>query len=291
MSVAYDWCSHEGCGAPIDRWSSTWMHRDSAKDADHKAEPEKPVEPLDEGLYSRATRYADSLAAASAAQQRIDILTELVSIHEWHRSQAEQALSAIEGDPLFGTIIQPTGDEPEEAAALLCLVTGSVYRRAPMIGGRDGWQRAEANPANALRYEWPIADAGPFIAWRDDYGFDKVLREARRRDQEFDALHRKLYNERGYRSDDAGWGRPVLAEAIERILRAHMERVYEANTKAQAADQQLRALRRAIDYLTPDDTQEWPVSLGDDDGMREVEVIDLRRVRDLLDRADCGGAS
>jgi hypothetical protein len=290
MTYDYDWCGHEGCGAPIERWSREWKHRKYELDADHKATPQAPVGPLEEGLHLRADRYATALAAAVAADERIAALTELLRQHEWYRSQAESALSAVQEDPQFGTVWAPTGPEPEDAEALLCLLTGSVYYRRRVVGMRDGWRRAEASQVGGETvYEWPISDAGPFIAWRDGYGYDRVLRDAQRLNTEFDALHRKLYGEPGYRAEGASaWGRPDLAEAIDRILLARSRRTYEANRKAQNAEQKLAQLRRSLAHLAPDDTQQWP---ADGDDVRDVEVIDLDKVRALLDRADCGAVT
>lgn len=297
MSVTYDWCGHRAdepdarpCGAPIDRWSTTWKHRNYELDADHKAVPEEPVGPLDEGLHLRADRYATALAAAAAADARIAVLTDLLTQHEYFRSQAENTLSHVQQDPQFGTVWAPTGPEPEDVDALLCLLSGTVYYRRRGVGMRDGWRLADVDPhgSNTV-YEWPISDAGPFIAWSDSYGFDKVLRDAARRDAEMNHLHRKLYSQDGYRADDdTRWGRPNLAEAVERILQKQRERTYEANTKAQSVTQMLAQLRRAIVHLRPDDTQQWNVP-GDADEVREVQVVDLDRVLALLDRKDCGG--
>lgn len=296
MAYDYDWCGHvddepdaRPCGAPIERWSREWKHRKYELDADHKAVPQAPVGPLEEGLHLRADRYATAIAASVAADERIAALTELLRQHEYYRSQAESALSAVQEDPQFGTVWLPTGPEPEDVSALLCLITGTVYYRTPNVGYRAGWHRAEAGHSSTT-YEWPIADAGPFIAWRDSYGFDQVLRETRRLNIAFDQLHRRLYGEPGYHGDGGMWsGRPNLAEAIDRILAQLRERIYEANRKEQAAGQQLRQLRRLIEYLTPDDTQQWPAT-QDDGEMRDVAVIDLDRVHALLDRADCGGS-
>lgn len=299
MSYDYDWCSHTAdqpdaspCGAPIERWSHEWKHRKYELDADHKAVPQAPVGPLDEALFLRADRYAAALAAAVGADERVAALTELLRQHEYYRSQAESALSAVQEDLQFGTVWAPTGPEPEDVDALLCLLTGQIYYRRRGIGMRDGWRRAELDPNSAaVTYEWPISDAGPFIAWRDAYGFDKVLREAQRRDMESNQLHRKLYGEEGYRGEgESSWGRPNLAEAVDRILLARSRRTYAANEKAQRATQMLALLRRAIEHLQPDDTQQWPAADGSNE-VRDVEVIDLQQVRDLLDNPAHGGAA
>lgn len=290
MNPNYDWCGHEGCGAPIERWSREWRHSRSAEaDLDHKAFPQEPVGAMEEGLHMRATRYAEALAAAAAADERITVLTELLAQHEYYRSQAEQALSSVQEDPDYGTVWAPTGPEPDEdeVAALLCLTTGQVYRRRQY---GTGWQKAEYNPSTATGYEWPIQDAGPFIAWRDDYGFDHVLRQARKAETEFDALHRKLYSEPGYRAEGGGYGRPPLVEAIGRILTDRSEKWSEQLHKTQTAESKLAKLRRSIEYLTPDDTQQWPMADLNDD-VRQVSVVDLQRVLDLLDKPEHGGAA
>ncbi|CAI9417197.1 hypothetical protein [Nocardioides sp. T2.26MG-1] len=296
MSYDYDWCGHTAdepdarpCGAPIERWSSEWKHRKYELDADHKAVPQAPVGPLDEALFLRADRYASVLAASVVADERIAALTELVRQHEYYRSQAESQLRMVQEDPQYGTVWDQTGPEPDEddVHAVLCLTTGAVYRRNKWSGD---WQKAHHDPHAATHYQWPIPDAGPFIAWRDGYEFDRVIKDAQAHATEFDALHRKLYGEAGYRSEDGSpWGRPNLAEAIDRILLARSRRTSAANEKAQRATQALALLRRAIGYLQPDDTQ-WPASDGSDE-VRDVEVIDLQRVRALLDNPSHGGAA
>jgi hypothetical protein len=297
MTYNYDWCGHTAeqpdarpCGAPIERWSREWRHRSNDLDADHKAVPEAPVGPMDEALFLRADRYAATLAASVAADERITALTELVRQHEYYRTQAESQLRMVKEDPQYGTVWEQTGPEPDEddVHAVLCLTTGGIYRRNKW--SRD-WQVAHHDPQGATHYEWPIPDAGPFIAWRDGYEFDRVLRDAQRLAIELNQLHRKLYSQDGYRAeDDSHYGRPNLAEAIERILRAHMQRSYAANEKAQRATQMLAQLRRSIEYLQPDDTQQWPVD-GESGEVRQVEVIELDKVLALLDRKDCGGAA
>lgn len=290
MSYDYDWCGHTAeapdarpCGAPIERWSREWKHRKYELDADHKAAPQEPIGPLEEGLHLRADRYARALAAGVAADERIAAFTELLRQHEFYRSQAESALSAVQEDPQFGTVWAPTGPEPEDVSALLCLVTGQVYRRRQY---GTGWQRAEQNPSNAMGYEWPIQDAGPFIAWSDAYGFDRVLKDAQILQIQFDELHRKWYSEPGYHDPEAGrFSRPRLAEAYDRIQRLERQRIYDANEKAHSATSMLAQLRRSIEHMQPDDTQQWPT----DGGVHDVDVIDLDRVRALLDRKDCGG--
>jgi hypothetical protein len=249
MTYDYDWCGHtpeapdaRPCGAPIERWSREWRHRRSELDADHKAIPAPPVGPLDEALFLRADRYAAALTAAAAVDERIAALTELVRQHEFYRTQAESQLGMVQEDPQFGTVWPQTGPEPEDVHALLCLTTGRVYRRSEWAGD---WQYAHHNPRTATHYEWPIPDAGPFIAWRDGYEFDRVLRDAQAQAVQFDELHRAWYSEPGYHDPERGvfGGRPRLIEAYHRIRAHQAERTYEANRKAQAAQQQLTLLR------------------------------------------------
>lgn len=258
MSYDYDWCGHTAdepdarpCGAPIERWSREWKHRRHEQDVDHKAVPQAPVGPIDEALFLRADRYAATLAASVAADERIAALTELVRQHEYYRSQAESQLSMVREDPQFGTVWPQTGPEPDEddVHALLCLTTGDIYRRNKW--SRD-WQKADHDPQGATHYQWPIPDSGPFIAWRDAYGFDRVLRDAQRLATEFAALHRKLYSQDGYHGEDGGFSRPNLSEAIDRILGAHLNRIYAANEKAQRAAQDLSQQTRRIERLSED---------------------------------------
>lgn len=296
MSYDYDWCGHTAeetgarpCGAPIERWSREWKHRSRELDGEHKAEPTAPIGPMDEALFLRADRYAATLAASVAADERIAALTELVRQHEYYRTQAESQLRMVQEDPQYGTVWDQTGPEPDEddVHALLCLTTGKVFRRNKW--SRD-WQLAHYNPQNAVHYQWPLPDAGPFIAWRDGYEFDRVLKDAQAITVELDQLHRKLYSEKGYRAEDAGhYGRPNLAESVERILRAQQRRTFDANEKASRAVQMLAQLRRSIEHLRADDIQQWPATQDDDGDLRDVDVIDLDKVHALLDRKDCGG--
>jgi hypothetical protein len=297
MSYDYDWCGHTAeapdarpCGAPIERWSRDWKHRSHQFDADHKAEPQAPIGPLDEALFLRADRYAATLAASVAADERIAALTELVRQHEYYRSQAESQLSMVQEDPQFGTVWDQTGPEPDEddVHAVLCLTTGAVYRRSKW--SRD-WQKAHHDPQRTVHYTWPIPDAGPFIAWRDGYEFDRVLKDAQAIELEFNELHRKWYSQPGYQDPDRGFGRPRLVEAYDRMRTREMQRTYEANEKAQRALQMLAQLRRSIEHLRADDTQQWPATQDDHDDLRDVAVIDLEKVLALLDRTDCGGAA
>jgi hypothetical protein len=301
MSYDYDWCGHTAeepnarpCGAPIERWSHDWKHRDRALETDHTAIPQPPVGPMDEGLFLRAGRYATALAASVAADERIAALTELVRQHEYYRSQAESQLRMVQEDPQFGTVWDQTGPEPDEddVHAVLCLTSGQVYRRNKW--SRD-WQLAHHDPERAVHYEWPIPDAGPFIAWRDGYEFDRVLKEAQAIETEFNELHRRWYGQPGYHDPERGvFGRPRLADAYERIRRHELQRMYDANEKAQAVGQQLAQLRRSLANLMPDDTQQWEVDgehTTDAEQLREVDVVDLQRIHALLARPDCGGAA
>lgn len=290
MSYDYDWCGHttdepdaRPCGAPIERWSREWKHRRYELDADHKAEPQKPVGLHDEALFLRADRYAATLAASVAADERIATLTELVRRHEYYRSQAESQLAMVREAPEYGTVRQQTGPEPDESvAAILCLTTGQVFRRSKWS---SDWQLAHQNPVHATHHVWPIADAGPFIVWRDDYGFDRVLRDAQAQAIEFDELHRAMYNAPGYRSEDAaGWGRPRLVEAFDRIRRAEMNRTYEANTKAQAAGQQLAQLRRLLGDLIAVPYDRLEVEDPVDGTVEQVDVVRVDSVLAILDR-------
>src|SRR6185503_9077345 len=153
------------------------------------------------------------------------------------------------------------GPEPEEddVHALLCLTTGRVFRRNKWSGD---WQVAHHDPQRATHYQWPLPDAGPFIAWRDGYEFDRVIDEAKAIVIEFNELHRRWYGQPGYNDPDGGFGRPRLAAAWKRMLRHDQQRAHDANIKAQRNGQMLAQLRRSIEHLRPDDAQQWPVEDG-----------------------------
>lgn len=289
MSYDYGWCGHiadepgaKPCGAPIERWSREWKHRRHELDADHKANPEAPVGPLEEALFLRADRYAVTLAASVAADERIAALTDLVRQHEYYRTQAESELAKVQEAPEYGTVWQQTGPEPDEAVnAVLCLTSGQVFRRNKWS---HDWQLAHQDIHRATHYEWPIKDAGPFIVWSDDYGFDRVLREAQAQATEFEELHRAMYSQPGYRADDAGYGRPRLAEAFGRIRLEQMGRTHEANRKAQAVGQELARLRRLIEQLVAEPYDQLEVEEPVDGTVERVEVVRVDAVWDILDR-------
>lgn len=279
----WDWCGHvaEGadqpCGAPVERWSYGWRHRTGGLDGDHAATPQAPLETVDEGMMLRATRYAEALAAAAAAEQRVLALTDLVAAHEYARTQAEQALAGVQENPAYGQVWSPTGPEPEDAAALLCLTTGHVFLR----DRSETWRRADLEPDSAAtRYEWPIQDAGPFIAWSDSYGYDRVLRDARRAHIEMARLRRSLYGAPGY---DSSLGWRDLTAAVEGVRRAAADRIVEANRKEQAASQQLRNLRRLLGGVL----EVW------DGGGRGSDAVNalLCDVQEILAKPSCGGAA
>jgi hypothetical protein len=75
---------------------------------------------------------------------------------------------------------------------------------------------------------------------------------------------------------------------VQRILLAQQQRTYDAKTKGQQSTQMLAQLRRQIDCLRADDIQQWPAT-NESDEVCDVEVIELDKVRALLDRKDCGG--
>lgn len=226
-----------------------------------------------EAHQARATRYAEALAAAAASDERIAALTEQLAEHEWHRTQAESTLNLVEYDAQIGKVWQQTEDEPgpDEVSALLCLTSGEVWQRYSGHGG--GWVRASLSERAQTINMWPIQDSGPFIAWRDDYGFAQTVRKSRLLDEEQDQLHAQMRECPGYRGEGASsWGRPSLPAALGRVL-MHKNRQVAELTEA------LRALRARIAALGADDTQQW----GDGEEQREVAVIDLAKVHAVLD--------
>lgn len=201
----------------------------------------------------RAERYAAALAQAASAEERIKTLTEALADHEWHRTQAESQLSCVEADETFGKVwTLADGEPPMEVLALLDLISGCVYVRA--TGGFDNrallnqWVKADRSQRGQTRQAWPIADAGPFIAFRDDWQFAAVIRDARASDEAEDRIRACLRSLDGYDEPEGHrWRMPELAGAVERVvaaLQGHVTQTISANAD-QAAE--IRRLQRRLE--------------------------------------------
>lgn len=191
----YDWCGHENCGAPIERWSREWKHRKRELDADHKAVPQTPVGPLDEALFLRADRYAATsmaVAAQTAHDPRVT-LTEVLAAHAdwdftmtgriacicggWAEPDAGDDLNAGRHRAHVAEVIE--SEVVEARLAPIRALADEGYNLTRPYGDKcetcgTRYLEAGINLANlshaldgAEGYEWPIGDAGPFIAWRE----------------------------------------------------------------------------------------------------------------------------
>ena len=185
---------------------------------------------------ARAARYAALEVAAAAADERIKALTEKLEEAEWTARIAQDQVAAVEYDPMFGKVWTAGMDAPEkgEALALLDLTTGQVYTRERWIGGDYGdvWIKADRDRAGQTRYEWPISDAGPFIAFRDGWGFEQVVKACAEQDTREGEFRKFLYGRDGYRAEgDSNRTRPELFDALKRVVTEleskHAQRISE----------------------------------------------------------------
>lgn len=217
-----------------------------------------------------ARRYAEALAAAAAADARVNALTEALAEHEWRAAQACAALDAIQFSESFGVVYQQLGDEPpEDVIALLDLTSGEVWTRRRYDDGSTppggGWLRARHAHSGWSSYnEWPIADAGPFIAWTDDYGFSSIIREARNGNALADRIRRVLSGLPGYRLDgDSSWAQPDLEVALARVLQHFRDVAANEREARHRAETAAMTERHAREHL-------------------ELDLVELRELVDNL---------
>lgn len=184
---------------------------------------------------ARADRYAELEARAAAVDERVSELTEKLSEAEWAARIAQDQVAAVEYDSTFGKVWTAGMDAPavDEAKALLDLTTGEVFLRELWANGQYGelWIKAGRSPRGQSRCDWPM-EGGPFIAFREDWGFERVLKSAAEQDQREDKLRQFIYGKDGYQSEDAtAWTRPDLAAAYARVVteleRKHAQRLGE----------------------------------------------------------------
>lgn len=193
----------------------------------------------------RAERYAAALAQAAAAEERIKALTETLADHEWHRSQAEAQVSAVEWDTELGKVwTVADGQPPADVISLLDLTTGQVYTRATWGGGTlrpNEWVRADRSERAQMLRQWPLEDAGPFIAFREDWGFADVIRAARRDNEAADEIRNTIRGLDGYGDPDhpGPWsGLPEIVGAVRRVVLALQDQRDDARNEV--AQQRLR---------------------------------------------------
>jgi hypothetical protein len=183
-------------------------------------------------------RYAELVAIASGAEEKIQSLTEAVEQSEWLRIQAEGQLSSITWPDDFPQVWHMGTDEPPaEVAGLIDLINGTPYVRA----GNGRWKRLGVDVC--IEYEWPIEDAGPFIALREEYGLRRLGRMLDQVIDEHDTIRRLLWNRPGYEDpDNSNWSRPGLAGCVARVLKELDKRDSSARSEIWELKQQVRKL-------------------------------------------------
>ena len=163
-----------------------------------------------------AQRYALALSTAAAAQDRITILEKAVEDAEWLRLQAESLAMTVTYPDEFGRVWHiGTEPPPENINALIDLSGGTAWERCqdPTV-----WRRLGTQPYST-RHEWPIEDAGPFIALPGAYGIHELGKTLDRVIADHDEIHRQISGRKGYAADgERYWSRPTLHEATSRVL-------------------------------------------------------------------------
>lgn len=212
--------------------------------------------------YPRARRYAEALAAAAAADKRIELLIEQVAEHEWYRSQAEQQVDSIQ--TLFNLVdIQmytATGIEPN-VECLLDLYSGKVWERKTTYRGESVWISAAADPHGQLEHAWPIQDAGPFFPIADAWEVGKISADARSRDVTENTIRNKITQRPGYAEDgQSRYSRPALGPAVCRVVdeldrkaAGHLHEKNLADLEIANLKRQLAAAEAKVAELTIDE--------------------------------------
>ena len=166
--------------------------------------------------HAAAQRYALALSTAAAAQERITVLEEALKGAEWLRLQAENLAMTVTYPEEFGQVWHiGTEPPPENINALIDLSTGTAWERCddPTV-----WRRLGTH-AYSIRHEWPIDDAGPFIALPYSYGIYELSKTLDRVIADHDEIHRQISGRKGYAADgERYWSRPTLHEATSRVL-------------------------------------------------------------------------
>lgn len=223
----------------------------------------------------RARRYAEAIATAAAADEQIKALTEQLADHEWHRTQAEAQVDYLRERLELGDhqVITSTDDEPlpEYVQGLIDLTTGQAWVRPTYNSGEpvpNAWIKADASSRGQTRYEWPIRDAGPFIALPDSWALDKINREARQRDEREDRIRQGIRDLPCYQAEsDSPWSPPPLDEAVLRVVTELAKRHGDALGKVDVLRSGLRALcREPYDQLEVEDSDGY------------VQTVDVVRV-------------
>ena len=163
-----------------------------------------------------AERYALALSTAAAAQERITALEEALKDAEWLRLQAENLAMTVTYPEEFGRVWHAaTEPPPDDITALIDLSTGTAWERCR---NPTTWRRLGTHPYST-RYEWPIEDAGPFIALPESYGIRELGKTLDLVVSDHDEIHRQISGRPGYAPEgERYWTRPTLHEATGRVL-------------------------------------------------------------------------
>jgi len=164
-----------------------------------------------------AKRYAQMFAAAAAAEEQIKVLTDALAESEDARMSAESELSALTYPDNFPRVWgNATEPPPPEVVALIDITNGTPYRRQPHSD--DLWDRMGVD--HKMSYEWPIADAGPFIALPEDWGLSQLAKTLDTIIADHEKIRRSIYGRPGYDDPEATsrWTRPGLGDATGRVL-------------------------------------------------------------------------
>lgn len=164
-----------------------------------------------------AERYAQALAAAAASEERIKALTDALAESEAARTSAESELSAVtypdDFPRVWGNATEPP---PADVVAIIDITNGTPYRRRRHSA--ELWDRMGVD--HRMSYEWPIADAGPFIALPDEWGLSQLAKTQDIIIADHQKIRRAIYGMEGYSDPEATsrWTQPGLGDAAVRVI-------------------------------------------------------------------------
>lgn len=166
--------------------------------------------------HAAAQRYALALSGLAAAQDRITALEEALEDAEWLRLQAENLAMTVTYPDEFGQVWHiGTEPPPDEVAALIDLGSGTAWERCqdPTV-----WRRLGTHSCS-IRHEWPIDDAGPFIALPQSFGIHELGKTLDRVIADHVEIRRQISGRKGYYAEgERYWSCPTLHEATSRVL-------------------------------------------------------------------------
>lgn len=209
---------------------------------------EEYQEPTLDLARGRAQRYAEALAAAAGAGERIRQLTEALESAEYLRDVAETQLSGVEWDKALGRVWTAADGEEPETGAVMDLHDGTVYWRRK---DGTGWAKRLGGRTVSTAYQWP-PEGGPWISFEETWELNRVFDESERLGQLEDRLHRHMSDRDGYQEPGKStWHRPDLVQALERVLAARDAKRLEAAEEARKAKAEADELRKKLDEMVP----------------------------------------